>query len=117
MDDVVGLELRVEPAEGGGVPQIGLHEAEILGVFQLRQPRPLQLDGVVVVKVVHAQHRAPPRSREPAAGVVTDEPGGAGDEDLHGGVDRGAPDRLLAKRCAWGGADAPRADASGQPCA
>jgi len=88
VDDVVGLEVIVEPVEGLGVGEVGLHEAERLELLELLEAGALQLDRAVVVQIVHAQHLAVLRPREARTDVVTDEPGGAGHEDFHPPCDK-----------------------------
>ena len=52
------------------------------GVLEPRQPRVLQLDVVVVVEVVEADHLVAAR-QQALRDVHADEAGGAGDEDFH----------------------------------
>ena len=83
MDDVVRFQGIIDAGESLALGEIGLHEAKIAGLGQFRQTRPLEVDLVIVAQIVHAQHGAALRGDEPAAHVVADESGSAGDEDLH----------------------------------
>ena len=64
------------------VGEIELDEAERRQLLQLRQPRLLQRDVVVVVEVVEADDLMPAGKQAPG-GVKSDEPGGACQQIFH----------------------------------
>lgn len=90
VDDVVGLKVGPEAEEFSGVGKVELDEAEAVGVGgggEVGEAVAFEGNGVVGVEVVDAEHVAVPSGEEAAGDMVTDEPGGAGDEDLHAGVE------------------------------
>jgi len=80
---VVGLERIVDAVERGGVGEIRLHETTVLAFLQLGEPGAFELNGIVIVEVVEAEHGRPPALRQTLANVEPDEPGGARNEDFH----------------------------------
>jgi hypothetical protein len=58
VNDVVRLKVLENPAELRRVGKVRAHETEALQLLQPGQPRALQLDRVVVVEVVEAEHLA-----------------------------------------------------------
>ena len=65
-----------------GVGEGGAHELEAGGLLQQREARLLESDIVIVIDGVETDHIVAVR-QQPARDVKTDEPRGAGDQDLH----------------------------------
>jgi hypothetical protein len=58
VNDVVGLEILENPAELRRVGKVRAHETKAIQLLQPGQAGALQLDRVVVVEVVEAEHLA-----------------------------------------------------------
>ncbi len=80
MHDPVRLELRKEPANGGGVTDVGLGET-IAGIG-LKVVERVPVAGVS--QRIHIEHRVLRGGDEQADKVAADEAGAAGDQDVHG---------------------------------
>ena len=83
MHHVVRPELVIDGVERRRIRKVRLHETEPLGLFQLGQARPLQLDRIIVVEIIDPQHLRAVGLQQPLASMIADEPGRSGDENLH----------------------------------
>ena len=88
MHDIIGLKMIIDAVKRLGVREISLHETEILVALQLLKTSALQIDRVIAIETVHAQHFAALRRRKSLAYMVADKAGRTGHEHFHYQRDR-----------------------------
>src|SRR5579885_1143403 len=80
MYDIRKAVLGKEPRHPGAVREVELDEAKTLELCELGEPRLFQLGIIVGIQIVEPDHSAS-LLRQTAGDVITDESGGAGNED------------------------------------
>ena len=97
MDDAVDLGMPgAQRLDRRAIADVGAPEAEAALARQLRQPRLLQRDIIVVVEVVDADHGLAARQQRPTD-MRADEAGGAGQEDRHSYASSSAHSRFRSE--------------------
>ena len=86
--------LPEQGVHGGAVLQVYPGEGEARQVFNLRQPRQLEIDVVVVVEVVQADHLVAP-GQQFLGDVKADEARGAGNQYVHNNTLGNSKSRLM----------------------
>ena len=81
MNDALRPRFGEQPLHAGAVGEIELVEGEAVAPLKLREPRLLQPHVVVGIEIVEPDHLVAAVEQR-LGGVVSDEAGGAGDEDI-----------------------------------